>query len=436
MKNHHPHSDDSLSLLARRSNLKRLCLLRATLLLIAAVALIVLVQWFHWPLPTAPLSGILLALTLITLISLWRALQPQPVTEWTLFYQLVIDLVGVGALLYCSGGAGNPFVTWFLVPITISAATLSRWPAWSITALAIGLYSLLLNVYLPLNPISHSAGSMHHSAMAGGDHLTGMWMSFVLSALLITVFVQGMATALREREQRLNQVRARHHQDEQLLALAGLAASTAHEMGTPLNSLQLLTEELASLSTDADQSQTIHIMGEQLSICRQTLNKLSHSAREYSQDADRVIPLSEWIAQIDERWQLLRPQQPLDIIWHERSERSERDTLIHMRPGLQHSVISLINNAADAAIDKLQLTVFTEEQRLRLWIEDDGPGLPNEVLQGEDFFSSKADRGLGLGLFLSEATIARYGGQLSWHSREQGGTRVELELNMSGESHV
>lgn len=433
MKNPHPHSDDSLSLLARRSNLKRLCLLRATLLLIAAVALIVLVQWFHWPLPTAPLSGILLALTLITLISLWRALQPQPVTEWTLFYQLVIDLVGAGALLYCSGGAGNPFVTWFLVPITISAATLSRWPAWSITALAIGLYSLLLNVYLPLNPISHSAGGMHHSAMAGGDHLTGMWMSFVLSALLITVFVQGMAAALREREQRLNQVRARHHQDEQLLALAGLAASTAHEMGTPLNSLQLLTEELASLSTDDEQSRTIHIMGEQLNICRQTLNKLSNSAREYSQDADRVIPLSEWIAQIDERWQLLRPQQPLDIIWH---EASESDALIHMRPGLQHSVISLINNAADAAKEKLQLTVFTDEQRLRLWIEDDGPGLPNEVLQGEDFFSSKADQGLGLGLFLSEATIARYGGQLSWHSREQGGTRVELELNMSGESHV
>ena len=41
--------------------------------------------------------------------------------------------------------------------------------------------------------------------MAGGDHLTGMWMSFVLSALLITVFVQGMATALREREQRLKE---------------------------------------------------------------------------------------------------------------------------------------------------------------------------------------------------------------------------------------
>lgn len=432
MKNHHTLSDDSLSLLARRSNLKRLCLLRATLLLIAAVALIVLVQWFHWPLPTAPLSGILLALTLITLISLWRALQPQPVTEWTLVYQLVIDLVGVGALLYCSGGAGNPFVTWFLVPITISAATLSRWPAWSITALAIGLYSLLLNVYLPLNPITHSASSMHHSAMAGGDHLTGMWMSFVLSALLITVFVQGMAAALREREQRLNEVRVRHHQDEQLLALAGLAASTAHELGTPLNSLQLLTEELASLSPDIHQSETIDIMGEQLTICRQTLNKLSNSAREYSQDADRVIPLSEWVTQINERWQLLRPQQPLDIIWH---EHSEPNALIHMRPGLQHSVISLINNAADAADQKLQLTVFTNNQRLRLWIEDDGPGLPKQVLQGEDFFSSKADQGLGLGLFLSEATIARYGGQLSWHSREMGGTRVELELNMSGDSH-
>lgn len=433
MKQAPSHTDDSLALLARRNNLKRLCLLRATLLLIASVALIVLVQWFHWPLPTAPLSGILLALTLITLISLWRSLQAQAITEWTLFVQLVIDLIGVGALLYCSGGAGNPFVTWFLVPITIAAATLSRAPAWSITALAIGLYSLLLNVYLPLNPVAHSASAMHHSAMAGGDHLTGMWMSFVLSAVLITVFVQGMAAALREREQRLNDIRERHHQDEQLLALAGLAASTAHELGTPLNSLQLLTEELAALAHDSEQGQTIRIMEEQLTICRQTLNKLSNSAREYSQNADRVIPLKQWIAQIEERWQLLRPQQPLDIIWH---QHSDPEALIHMQPGLQHSVISLINNAADAARQTLQLTVFTDSDRLRLWIDDDGPGLPKQVLQGEAFFSSKADQGLGLGLFLSEATIARYGGQLSWDAPEQGGTRVELSLNLSREAHV
>ncbi len=426
-------NDDSLALLARRNNLKRLCLLRATLLLIASIALIVLVQWFHWPLPTAPLSGILLALTLITLISLWRSLQAQAITEWTLFIQLVIDLIGVGALLYCSGGAGNPFVTWFLVPITIAAATLSRAPAWSITALAIGLYTLLLNEYLPLNPVSHGANAMHHSAMAGGDHLTGMWMSFVLSALLITVFVQGMAAALREREQRLNQIRERHHQDEQLLALAGLAASTAHELGTPLNSLQLLTEELATLSQDDEQRQTIAVMDEQLSICRHTLNKLSNSAREYSDNADRVIPLKQWIAQIEERWQLLRPQQPLTIIWH---PQSDADALIHMRPGLQHSVISLINNAADAAELRLQLTVFTDDEQLKLWIEDDGPGLPKQVLQGEAFFSSKADQGLGLGLFLSEATIARYGGQLSWQSPEQGGTRVELTLQLDGDSDV
>lgn len=433
MKQAPSHTDDSLALLARRNNLKRLCLLRATLLLIASVALIILVQWFHWPLPTAPLSGILLALTLITLISLWRSLQAQAITEWTLFVQLVIDLIGVGALLYCSGGAGNPFVTWFLVPITIAAATLSRAPAWSITALAIGLYTLLLNVYLPLNPVAHSASAMHHSAMAGGDHLTGMWMSFVLSAVLITVFVQGMAAALREREQRLNDIRERHHQDEQLLALAGLAASTAHELGTPLNSLQLLTEELAAAPHDSEQGQAIKVMEEQLTICRQTLNKLSNSAREYSQNADRVIPLKQWIAQIEERWQLLRPQQPLDIIWH---DGADAEALIHMRPGLQHSVISLINNAADAARQTLQLTVFTDSDRLRLWIDDDGPGLPKQVLQGESFFSSKADQGLGLGLFLSEATIARYGGKLSWDSPEQGGTRVELSLNLSREAHV
>lgn len=65
------------------------------------------------------------------------------------FTQLFTDTCFLAILLYFSGGASNPFVSLFLVPVAIAAAVLGRVYAWSLTITTIVLYSLLMKYNIP-----------------------------------------------------------------------------------------------------------------------------------------------------------------------------------------------------------------------------------------------------------------------------------------------
>jgi len=110
---------------ANQRNLARLCLLRTILLAGLLVALGVAEWGLHVPVFSDP--SIVAALLLLTLFnggSVWYLQRRLHVTEVMLFAQLVADVTLMTLILYRTGGATNPFVSWYLVPIAIAAATL------------------------------------------------------------------------------------------------------------------------------------------------------------------------------------------------------------------------------------------------------------------------------------------------------------------------
>ncbi len=153
-------------------------------------------------------------------------------------------------LLYLNGGATNPFVSLYLVPLAISAATLSVRFTVALAAFCLVAYSLLMFYYHPLQILSPNhemvLNSEHHTMhMTDGNpvnwHVVGMWLNFVLSTLLISYFVLRMARALRAQDAELSAIREKQLRDEQLLGIATLAAGTLHELGTPLATMTLLS---------------------------------------------------------------------------------------------------------------------------------------------------------------------------------------------------
>ena len=89
--------------------------------------------------------------------------------------------------------------------------------------------------------------------------------------------------------------------------------------------------------------------------------------------------------------------------------------------GLRQALLNLFDNAADASPDWQCLTLDWSASRLRLAIEDAGPGFDGSVVE-------PSAEGLGVGVALSVSAIERAGGQLSWLRRDGGGTRVQIEL--------
>nr|WP_281388656.1 HAMP domain-containing sensor histidine kinase [Litorivivens lipolytica] len=235
-----------------------------------------------------------------------------------------------------------------------------------------------------------------------------------------------MASAVRHRDQALAKVREQRLQDEQLLAIATLAAGTAHELGTPLATMRILTDELQddpalpeSLRGD------VATLDSQLGLCKQILNRLTSTAQDFSAGRTDTIAARKFFALLHEHWQLLRPSThdadfDIDL---------PADTRMVMDTTLEQAMINLLNNAADASPAFVALRAFIEEDELVVAIEDEGPGIPAAQAEklGTPFYTTKG-RGLGLGLFVSNAAAHRYGGKLVWHNREPRGSRVELRL--------
>lgn len=95
-------------------------------------------------------------------------------------------------------------------------------------------------------------------------------------------------------------------------------------------------------------------------------------------------------------------------------------------------VINLVRNAAQACERGGEIVVSLGESPdlVTLTVEDHGTGMSPEMLArlGEPFFSTRGDRGTGLGLGICRRIVAEHKGQLSFQSTLGKGTRVTLML--------
>lgn len=426
---------------AHRRNLSRLCLLRAILivgLLLGGVLAEVL--------PGVPLlhdGGMQMALLLLTVFNLWtlwRLRRGGPVGEGELFAQLVVDVFLVTLVLYRTGGSTNPFVSYYLVPLTIAAATLRLGFTIVLALLTLSAYSLLLFQYIPFAPFGgmhagHSVELMamdpqaHHSMMLhaassneGGFnlHVFGMWLNFLVSASLITFFVTRMSHALREQDQRLAEQHERLLQREQVVALGALAAGAAHELGTPLSTMTVIARDVETdLPADSPLREDMATLRRQLALCRDILQDLRAQA---AGESTRRL-LSQFVDDAVNRMEVLHPQCRFVL------ESTLPEYSVLPPATVQQVLVNLLDNAAQAARSEVSLQLREESGDFVLDIRDDGPGIDPAIAArlGQPFVSDKDD-GLGLGYFLSHASVNQLGGGIRLRNRAAGGTHTELRL--------
>ncbi|RYY75147.1 MAG: HAMP domain-containing histidine kinase [Gammaproteobacteria bacterium] len=344
------------------------------------------------------------------------------VTEWEFFYQLLIDVICLNTLFYFSGGANNPFISYLLVPICISAATLPWRFTWVITSLCLLTYTLLLffHVDLPIFKINH-----HEPTLSW--HILGMWFNFFISAILVTYFVVKMARTLREQDTVLNNLREDELRNEQLMAVATLAAGAAHEINTPLSTMTVLLSEMrADSSNNKNLIADLELLSTQVNQCASILKKIVHDSSAAINGHFKQIPVKEFCNQIIDRWQLLRPGVSFNYSFGENISEHE----IATDPRIEQAIINLLNNAADANPNGYVKIAIEVIDNLLIWrIADEGRGIDSNIqdVLGKNVVSTK-ENGLGLGMLLSNATLKYYGGSVTQIANPPKGTLTELRL--------
>jgi len=376
-------------------------------------------------------------------LALTRTLPPLQVeNERRMLLHLLTDCALLTAMLYLAGGATNPFVSWYLVPIAIAAATLPIRSTALLTGLCLLAYSVLMTSYLPLailspqqevlalhdmagGELSHPQHAMHLAMDSGVNwHLAGMWLNFGLSALLITWFVTRMAAELRHQQAELAAIREQHLRDAQLLGIATLAAGTVHELATPLSTMAILTEDLKTATRkDKNLSTDMALLAEQVERCRQIVQNLSRSAAQQQSGDLQPVNVRDHFRDVITHWQLFQPAVPISI------REGEVTGIIHTDATLEQALINLLNNAAEASPRGIEVTVTSPVPgEVHFGIRDFGEGIQLPVEQlGKPFMSTRGE-GRGLGLFLSRAAIERLGGQIRLEPCPEGGCLTTVIL--------
>ncbi len=381
-------------------------------------------------LPGTTLVIILLLYSAVLAISSWRSHWQQPITETEFFGHLLVDIAFFTALLYFSGGAGNPFVFYYLVPVSIAATTL-RWSfTWSITLLSLAGYTWLMAFSYPIPALSPSGGH-HESPDDINLHVIGMWANFLISAVLITWFVVKMAIELRQQEELIAQQRENQLRDDQVLAVATLAAGTAHQLGTPLNTMQILVDEMTSQQQPPDTQADLETLRNQVRECRSTLQQLVATAEFNCDKHTQAQDLRDYFDALFVNWQVVRPAVQANI----HVDTNAPDVPVCFPPTVAQSLQNLLNNAADVS-QKIDIKLTWNPLQVELTIRDYGPGIPDDLSDnlaqqsGKPVASTKPG-GLGLGLFLTRTAFNRIGGTVSIVNAPEGGaiTRATLPLN-------
>jgi len=416
-------SNPILSSIPGHNQLRRLLKLRNIAIAAQLAALFLAWKILGLELRWQPMLLTVAALAVVNLLSWLRLRNNMVVSNPELFAQLGIDVIVLTILLYYGGGSTNPFVSIYLLPLVIAAATLPARYTWSMAVLTTACYSLLMAYYIPLQHM-HMTGES-----AFNIHVVGMWLGFVISAVVVAYFVVQMAQAVRNRDEMLARVREDILRNERIVALGTQAASAAHEMGTPLSTMAVVIGELRhyTVANLPELRDGLAILDEQVRACKHILDKILANAQDSG--ATSLQAVDELMAELLDEWQMLRPTA------------QSRHISSDMRPvpriivdvTLRAALMNLLNNAADASTQPVEIFSRWDSSVFTLEIHDQGIGLSEiaSLKAGSAFFTTKKE-GRGLGLFLANATIERMGGTVRLFNRKEGGTTTEIKLPIAG----
>lgn len=345
---------------------------------------------------------------------------------------LLLDVAMLTALLASTGGASNPFTMLYFLPITLATLVSRSW-TWIVALAAVCGFAVLVAVstWTMQGLAEAHAGHDHGAHGAGGHywrHLVGMGVALAVAGSLVTYFVHGIAGVLAQQRSELERLRRGAREDRYVASLGALSAGAAHELGTPLGTIQLLAGELEWMDEEERRDAARLIRGE-LERCKDILHGMKNpelSARALEQEGSWSLEeLCGELRGIDA---------PAGAQLRVRFEgESGEDTCAQPRVVLEQTVRELVINALRARVEERPMTVDVlvscRGEELGVDVVDDGRGMdPEELASAMEPFFSKSSEGRGLGLFLAGLHVRQLGGTLSLQSELGRGTRAELRL--------
>jgi two-component system sensor histidine kinase RegB len=433
-------TQDQVPLTPGESRLKLHTIVRLRWLAIAGQILAIGIVWvgLGFPLPVGPCI-MLIALSAWLNVYL-RIFYParHRLSVGFATVTLAYDILQLAALLYLTGGIENPFTMLIVAPVTVSAATLPLRNTIGLGFLAVAATAFISFHAMPLP--WHPGESLVQPYL----YKMGMLAAVVACIAFLALYAWRISKEGRMMSAALNATELVLAREQKLHALDGLAAAAAHELGTPLSTITVVTSELiGQVPKDSPIAEDIALLKSQAQRCREILLKLTQRPAE-QQDALVVrLPVEEMVRDAAAPYRKLGKPIVVTAGPGPGAAPEEMGEPVGMRrPGVLYGLGNIIENAAHFAEKEVQVSAAWGQGLVVVTIADDGRGFRPEVIDnlGEPYVTTRpaATRkkegeasGLGLGFFIAKTLLERSGARLSLANRPAPGRGAMVRITWS-----
>ena len=338
---------------------------------------------------------------------------------------LIIDIFQLGTLIYLTGGIINPFVIFLIIPSVFASSNLGLR-----TNIFLVLITILLIIFLtfyseelpkPLNEHFHVSPYYYNSIP----------VALIVALVFLNYFAITFGAESRLRKEALAKMEEVMAKEHEMLSLGGQAAAAAHSLGTPLSTIKIISQELLKqLKDQKDVIQDIELLSSQVERCNQILKKLSLNPDEEDDFIDEDISLREYLKEIVMSFKETSEKE--FILNYDQDANSKKITKsIEIVYGLRN----FIGNANKFSNENIYIAIKNDSQKTEITIEDDGPGIPKDILNkiGEPYIKTLKPKdnkktGLGLGIFIGKTLLEKNSAKITIRNSEtRGGAEVKIE---------
>ncbi len=411
----------------RRSNwvrLRTLVVLRWLAIAGQIGAVFVALNVYGFSLAVGPIAMVI-GLSIITnLIAIFVFPENRRLTETEADLMIGFDLIQLGLLLYLTGGLNNPFALLILAPITVASTVLPLRSTLILGGLALAIITALRFASFPIMTPSG------FPLVLPDIFVFGFWIALVIGVVFLGIYARQVTLETLSMGEALVATQMALAREQKLTDLGGVVAAAAHELGTPLATIKLVSGELIDeLSDTPELREDAELIREQADRCRDILRSMGRAGKE--DHHLRQAPIETVIEEASEPHRDRGKTVELRLVGPDPD--AAHQPQIYRRPEIIHGIRNLVQNAVDFANEKVRIEISWTTANVVLRISDDGPGYPASIINriGDPFVrrrKSDEDRqkrpgyeGMGLGLFIAKTLLERSGATLSFSN---GGARA------------
>lgn len=397
--------------------LRTLILLRWMAIAGQLVAIAVADRYYDIELPVGLCYMAVGASIVANLISTFVFPENKRLTEPEAMLTLLFDLSQLSFLLALTGGLTNPFALLILAPVTISASALELR-----TTVLLGTVSILLvtTTWFFHVPLRLGDGTI---LSVPGLFEFGFWLSIVIGILFLGLYSRRIATEIRSMSDALLATQMALAREQKLTDLGGVVAAAAHELGTPLATIKLVsTEMMDDLADNPLLYEDARLIREQADRCRDILRSMGRAGKDDLHM--RAVPLASLLKEAAEP-HLARGKQIIFGFSPELAKGVRQPTVLR-QPEVIHGLRNLVQNAVDFASTTVWVEADYAGDTITIRIVDDGDGFAPQVIGriGDPFIGNRRSaeaqtqrpgyEGMGLGLFIAKTLLERTGAYLTF----------------------